>query len=552
MHKGAWHSALVRLQSSRNLATCAYSRESAGMVRCLLKVGQHQEALDTALKILEAAPNANSSLSQYARLLIARGLRQTDRLPQAVQLLAIWVAEFPDNPQFRRLLGDFVIKLHGNWEVAERLLQPLQTYAAMQRELAWFAIKKKLYNGRFSPEDLARQIEAFSKSYLTADMPSDAPQQIEKNDNRSYSGRRRIGLISPFWCSSPVYFLCIGALKLLAQEFDLVFFSRQIRNDWATIEFQHLATEWHEVAGLPPHVLAGVLKKNQLDVLIDLGGWTDMQVMRALSLRPAAKQFKWVGGQIATTGLHGVFDGFISDQHQSPPSLAALYTEPLILIPGGYVTYTPPPYMPALHNPGVRRQEGPANVGIISTPMKVSQPFLHYLAGQIQFYQKQEGRPIVLQFVGWRFNDTRVQKRIDAALQIGPNRETGKVRVMYVPTRGHRDYLETIGRLDWVVDTFPFTCGVTALEAFALGVPLRTHPGTHFSARHGYSHARFCNHADSDISLQKLGPFGQSSLINTGLTLLPIDCPRADHTRLAQGLARLIHEACGNSIYAMS
>ena len=41
------------------------------------------------------------------------------------------------------------------------------------------------------------------------------------------------------------------------------------------------------------------------------------------------------------------FDGFITDRHQTPAGFERWFTEPLVRLPLGYVTYTPPPYMPA-------------------------------------------------------------------------------------------------------------------------------------------------------------------------------------------------------------
>jgi hypothetical protein len=98
----------------------------------------------------------------------------------------------------------------------------------------------------------------------------------------------------------------------------------------------------------------------------------DPVALKALSIKPASKMFKWVGGQSVTTGLDS-FDGWIGDAWQSPEHLQYLYSEPLVNIPTGYAHYTPPSYLPAI--PSTKRDE-PV---IFSNPAKLSRAFLKHL-----------------------------------------------------------------------------------------------------------------------------------------------------------------------------
>ena len=334
--------------------------------------------------------------------------------------------------------------------------------------------------------------------------------------------------------------------RIFCREFDLIFFSRDCRTSWAEQGFRSIATEWHELDGLAAHELALRLSGAQLYAVVDLSGWLDLTVLQALATRPAAIQIKWVGGQSATTGLRA-FDAFVSDVYQSPPGSSRLHSEPLARLPGGYVTYTKPPYMPA---PQAASMTGSRPVvGIVAHPKKLSHSFLAYLRQQIDEHTLSQGDPVELRFVGWQYGEEILQKRLQNSLALDQDFQRGVIDVTFAASNGHAEQLRSIASLDWIVDTFPYTGGLTALEALAMGIPYRTIAGQHCSARHAYRHAMFAGLQPHQFELNSLGAFRPGPLKKSGETLLPADCYRRDHTRLATDLAKLLHDpACFVSV----
>lgn len=551
MHQGAWQVALDVLRGLESCSGGATGLVLTWIARCQLQLGLYPQARGTALRAI-AVLDEHARSAPYARLLLARALRKNRQLETATQLLAQWITEYPGNPQFRWLFADYVSRATGDWPLAQRTVQSLRDEPGFTAELDWLGIRSRLYNGSGSPDQLTADIRRFASQRLGhgRDVPS---AHLGSSDRaavarRTPSARPRLGLVCGLLNASPVYFLCMGALKHLAGEFDLVFFSRGPSAGWAAEAFQSLATEWHEVEGATADALAQRMRERDLHAAIDMCGWMDLVVLDAFTKRPVSRQYKWVGGQFATTGT-SAFDGFVSDRYQIPSTGAHLYSEPLAIMPGGYVTYTPPPYMPEPlpQIAGVR----PA-VGVVAHPIKVSVPFLRYLADQIDLHNASDGVPLTLRFVGSLYAQVPLQRRINTALRLNGGQQRGAVTVEYRVTTGHVEQLRAIAELDWVIDTFPFTGGVTALEALALGVPIRTHAGAHFSARHAYSHARFAGLDDYQINLQRLGALGRSGPVRNGRSLLPEDCPRKQHERLARDLARLFHAAPANALNAMS
>jgi protein O-GlcNAc transferase len=533
MHAGQWQGALDGLDLEAEETLCS-DRLLCLAARCQIRLGHYALALKTAEQATHLAPE-----SLYAQLLLAQAWRMLGKLPQALALTAQLFHRHPAQPKVRQQLADLLTKVGGDWSLADKLMRILVAHPGMQREVAAFGIKQKQYNLAGHCAVLSRDIERFAARYLTLPL---APQCPPMGAPGAASGRKRIGLVSTLFRFSPVYFLCYGALQLLAQDYDLVFFSRDPLQDRGTQAFKAIATEWHPVQMLSADELARCLRRAALHAVVDMCGWLDVQVLKALSCRPVARQYKWVGGQACTTGLKA-FDGFITDAHQSPPGYGGLYTEPLLFMPGGYVSYTAPDYLPAPRLPGSGRAG--RVVGIISHPIKVSEPFLTYLRAQIEQHERDGGASVTVQFIGWRYGENATQKRIARALGLGESPYAAKVRVEFVATQGHEAFLQSVAALDWVIDTFPYTCGLTALEALAVGVPLRTEPGHHFNQRHGYSHARHAGLADEQILLSRLGALGEPVLEKNGRSLLPMNSARLDHAGLAHSLAKVLETAPG-------
>jgi len=340
----------------------------------------------------------------------------TGKLKESLQLLSQVHQKFPDVAEIRRDYGDFVCKVLGDWQLAEAIWQPLQGQPDFAHDLDWFNLKRRIYGGGLKAEDLAQDIFTFSRDHLAANFPVEETNDFLANlavAPTKTKPRKRIGLIATFFRATPVYYLCFGALKNLADDYDLIFFSRETIEDWATQAFKAIAKDWHDVKPLSPADLSAFLRAQELDVLIDMCGWLDQRVLQALGSRPATRLYKWVGGQSSSTGL-AIFDGFFSDQHQSPLQFQRLYSEPLILLDSGYASYTPPAYLPA---PMPSNDVDRRRVGVISHPMKVSQSFLAFLRQHMRFIRQNAERPISLCFIGWRYGLPVLQQRLLAAFK---------------------------------------------------------------------------------------------------------------------------------------
>ena len=379
----------------------------------------------------------------------------------------------PTHAQARVALADLCMNVFGQPLEAVELVKPLLGDAEFGEDAELTTLMAGLYDRDTSAEVHNARLMNFSKSALQLDpakfdfLPAGhhvGPSLLQLPSHAEWqpasgSKRPRVGLLSPLFCVSPVYFLTIAGWQLIAGDCDLVIFNRGHKSDWATQVFKDLAAEWVDVQEVNAEQLAARIYGAQLDVLYDLGGWMDPIGLKALSVKPAPQMFKWVGGQSVTTGLQ-CFDGWIGDAWQSPLHLQHLFSEPLVNIQGGYATYTAPDYLPATPK---TKSDVPV---IFSNPAKLSRAFLTHLQGI-----KGKKRFVHQQF---KYAQSRTQ-----VLKFLPESE-----VEFVTPSGHQEALEVLGQHKVMLDTFPYSSGLTAQEALAMGVEVKARVGTLFCERH--------------------------------------------------------------------
>ena len=419
-----------------------------------LALGQAQLALESAQRALALAPAQWQSL-----LLQGRACKSLGKMEAADASFDASLTLQPGQGEALVAKADLAMNIFGLPLQAIHLVQPLlsQPQHAVDAELT--TLMASLYDRDMSATALTQRVISFSKQQMRLpqlQLPPLAPR-------RSAKARPRVGIISPLFCNSPVYFLTISGWQHVAKGSDIVVFNRGYKSDWASAAFRALSAQWLDVQALSAEALARSIHAQDLDVLDDLGGWMDPVALKAMSVKPARAMYKWVGGQSMTTGLDS-FDGWIGDPWQSPLHLQHLYSEPLVNIPQGYATYTPPSYLPA-HTPWARRSPTPV---VFSNPAKLSRAFManvRDMAGPVCFVHQQ-------------FQYARTRAKVEMAL------EGSKASAEFVCPSSHRQALEILGGFQTMVDTFPYSSGLTAREAQAMGLTVKVFTGELFCERH--------------------------------------------------------------------
>lgn len=532
--QGRWSEA-ARIYSEWLTHNPAAAAVVLNLALCFLVLGRFEEASRQSLRIPAGDPNAWRAQIIHARAQLGLG-----EIESALSSLRRVQDHNPADADIALELADILLQQVGDAGGARRAVTPFVDGGGYREAALQTYIVASLYDREEGDGGLVEKIRAFASRHLYHAANS------EWNPTLARCGaRKRVGLVSGYFCVSPVYFLTYAILEHLATQFDLIFYDRGSKKDWANKKFRGIACEWVDVDQANPIKLNQTLRAGHLDALLEMAGWSDVDVLKAIADKPCPKIFKWVGGQSATTGM-GVFDGFISDRVQTPPETQSLYDEPLVNLECGYTAYTPPDYLPEVVQP--RRDV--LLLGVIGNPVKVTAGFLADIANTIGEAASKIPVPIVIQFIDSRYSQKIVRSRIAEILRPYFDKST-QVAVLFTHPRSHKDFLAHVGKLSAVVDTWPYSAGLTAIEALAMGVPVLGGAGTLCSGRHAASHHHF---ATRGRPMRAFSPAGLVAIRNASTrTRKALDFRRSARSqpeKVAASLGRLLDldMLCGRSL----
>ena len=136
-------------------------------------------------------------------------------------------------------------------------------------------------------------------------------------------------------------------LLSLGETFEVVVYSGSGKEDEVSRELRELvgAGRWKDVSRVSNPALGEMIRKDRIDIAIDLGGWTAGTRLFALAQRAAPVQVSYLGYP-NTTGLRAI-DFRVVDSETDPAGAEALATERLVRLDPCFLCYRPPGDAPA-------------------------------------------------------------------------------------------------------------------------------------------------------------------------------------------------------------
>ena len=290
--------------------------------------------------------------------------------------------------------------------------------------------------------------------------------------------RLRVGIVSGTLRAHPVGWLTVAAFENLdRREFELICLAGHAPEDGIGRRFAAAAAEWEETTGLDDVALARRARELNLDLAIDLGGYGDLGRLPAFAHRLAPVQMKWVGMQNHSTGVDEI-DWFITDRWESPSEMAHLYGEKLLVMPDGYVCYSPPEAPAVDRLPAL--SEAPFTFGCFNNLAKITPQVIELWSRVLAAVPQSR---LLLKAHQFNTADTCAAMR-GAFLAQG----VAEHRIVLRGSSPHYELLRQYRDVDMVLDPFPYSGGLTTCEALWMGVPTLTMPGDTFASRHSASH----------------------------------------------------------------
>lgn len=244
--------------------------------------------------------------------------------------------------------------------------------------------------------------------------------------------------------------------------------------DEVTARLRASADGWRNVAALDDRALADQIRRDGIDVVLDLAGLLAGNRLLALAQRPAPLVATYLGYP-CTTGMPAV-DVRLVDHLTDPPGAEAGASERLVRMDGCFLCYQPPADAP----PPAVRSGGPVVFGTFNAVRKITAEAAA-LWGRI--LAQVPGATLLLKS-GEMEDPWKRGKLLDLLAEHGIPAQRCEIRP-FAP--GVNDHLAMYGDLDVALDTFPYNGTTTTCEALSMGVPVVMLAGRAHRARVGVS-----------------------------------------------------------------
>ncbi len=447
------------------------------------RLGRLDDAEDVYRRIISADPNQAGVLNNLANI-----LKDTGRIEEAVEVCRGALALEPGNAEIHSSL---CYKL---------LFHPEYDRAGIFREQCEWDRR----HGRRSPPGSDRASNS--------------------ND------RLHIGYVSPDFYGHAECFFVIPLLKSHdRKQFEVHCYSSVWNPDKATDLIRASADVWHEVRQLNDDQLADEIRRDRIDILVDLTMHMAFNRLGVFAQRPAPVLVAWLaypGGTGLSAMDYRLTDGWIDPPGESD----AFYSERSVRLPGTWCCYHPVGDVP----PAAKRNPGPVTFGCLNNPCKLNRPTLSLFANVLSSVA---GSRLLLLSESER---QRLQI-IDGFAESGI--DPGRIEFMTHRRRG--EYLRIYDRIDICLDPLVYNGITTTCDAIWMGVPVITRVGSTAPGRAGLSilsnvdlpeliggdDAQFVS-----IAAKLAGDFGRRSLLRASLRDRMIQSPLMDAPRFARSV----------------
>lgn len=423
---------------------------------CFNHLKLFKESLNEYDKALILRPNKPEYLANKANILF--------EIKQYEEAIKNYELALKINPEVDWLYANYIhAKMQiCNWSNFNEDIQKLLNYIDKDIKVCQPFISLTLF-------DLPEIQKKIAKLYVNSEYPesADLPNLVIKNKNKKI----KIGYFSSDFKDHAVSILMARVFELHNREkFEIHAFSYGI-DDYSKLSkrLKNGFDFYHDVTALSEIEIAKLSRKNQIDIAVDLGGFTLDNRFGVFSFRAAPIQVGYLG-YLGTTGSKFI-DYLIADEIIIPKHLQENYSEKIAYIP----------YYQANDDSKVFTKNN------ITKTNKEKKYFVF-----CNFNNNYKITPTM--FDSWM---RILNKCKNSKLYLFAESETARVnllkeaelrniqgsRIIFGERLTYDAYLDRYLECDLFLDTFPYNAGTTASDALSVGVPVLTLQGSSFSSR---------------------------------------------------------------------
>ena len=270
------------------------------------------------------------------------------------------------------------------------------------------------------------------------------------------------------------YFLKTVLENYDKKNFEIILFTNSLKDEKTAERITNLASKTIDVGKLDNLRAFNTIREFNLDIMIDIMGYTSRNRIEFYKNRLAKKQVIWMG-YCNTSGLENM-DYIISDPNLIYENEKDLYSEKVIYLPEIWNCHcgfdferkeNPPPFINNKY----------FTFGSFNNPSKMTDNVLDCWSNILN---KVKGSKLIIKCSSKKRKFDRIEKIFKK------NGVLDSVTFHYRIDK-LEDHLNLYRKIDVALDTFPYNGVTTSFEAIWMGVPVLTMAGYNFNSRCGES-----------------------------------------------------------------
>lgn len=359
-------------------------------------------------------------------------------------------------------------------------------------------------------------------------------------NDRDPERRLRIGLVSADLRQHAVALFLLGVVRAIDQSrYELFAYSGADTGDEVNLAFKAVIPNWRGTSSVTDAELAEIVRRDRIDILIDLSGPTTGGRLGVFARKPAPVSAIWLG--YSGTSGHEAMDYIIGDATVLPEGVVQA-TETEWRLPDAYLcfqpTQEPPPVAPA---PALRN--GFVTFGSFNNLSKLSDATLHSWAAILSAMPQSR-----LMIKGHQGSSAASDTIVERLGRLGVAAD--RIGVLDWVS-GWCEHLPLYEQIDIGLDPFPYNGTTTTCETLLMGVPVVSLRGDRFISRVGATllHTVGLDDWVADsvedyvaLAVEKAGSIDQLADLRSGLRQQFLDSPLCDTQRFARNFESALRD----------
>ncbi len=287
-------------------------------------------------------------------------------------------------------------------------------------------------------------------------------------------GRIRLGYLSAdFHQHATCVLMCEVFEQTDRSQFEVFLYSHgsNIERTAMRLRVEQSAEHFVNLRGVPDQDIAQRIADDQIDLLIDLKGFTAENRMSVMARRPAPVQATFLGFPGTTGGDY--MDYIIGDPIVTPIEHATHFAEQIAQMP---ICYQPNDQQRIRPSPMTRAEAGLSEDAVVlcgfNQAYKISDEVLDVWCGLLNDIPN-----AVLWLLDWH---GQARPHLEEELSV---RGVDLSRIHWAPRLGLTEHINRIRLADVFIDTWPCNAHTTASDALWSGLPVVTYRGKTFASR---------------------------------------------------------------------